>query len=276
MIKIDLEGDNIADVHKQIAEKFIQKFQDDPNIIGAVLLGGAARGFADEFSDIDLAIFVKDKNKCRLKDGERKWKGFDIDLILIDLSNARKWEWTQVQRWTYSEGIILLDKKGVVQKLLKDKVKMTKAERRKLIVEKIMLLGWLGISCEERRWKDYAFFRPSDLWIKRGHPICAHELLNHCIEICLDLLFLCNKRFIPDEKWKFYLSFKLEWLPDNYDSLIKNALKVARFDKKEFYRRLESLKLIFKLIVQKLEMEGILPKKIYRFLLKYGEYYSTV
>jgi hypothetical protein len=65
-------------------------------------------------------------------------------------------------------------------------------------------------------------------------------------------------------------------LPDNYDSLIKNALKVARFDKKEFYRRLESLKLIFKLIVQKLEMEGILPKKIYRFLLKYGEYYSTV
>ena len=272
----DLKGKNLSATHRKVAERFVQNIADDKNIVGAVLLGGAAKGFADEFSDIDLAVFVKSKNKCKLKDGERRWNDFDLDLSIVGISTARKWKWTQVQRWTYSQGVILLDRKGVVRGILDKKVRMSETERKRLIVERIMLLGWLGISYEEKSWKDYAFFRPPDLWVKRGHAICAHELLNRCLDACLDLLFLCNRRFIPDEKWKLYLSFKLKWLPDNYSSLVMDSLRVADLNDNEFYRRLSSLKSLFKSVVQNLETQQAIPERIYRYLLKYGEYYSTV
>ena len=272
----DLKGKNIAAIHIKVAKEFIQSIANDENIVGAVLLGGAAKGFADEWSDIDIAIFVKDKRNCKLKDGERKWKGYDLDLSVVDLSVAKNWNWTQIQKWTYSEGIILYDPKGIVNKILREKVRMSKSERKKLIVERIMLLGWLGISYEPKKWRDYSFFRPPDLWIKRGYPQCAHQLLNYCIDACLDLLFLCNNEFIPDEKWKFYLSFKLKWLPENYSSLIERAIKICELNEIEFWERLNALQLIFKSIIQKLESQGIIPKKIYQYLLKHGEYYSTV
>lgn len=43
--------------HIEIAKKFIEDLRKDKDIVGVVLLGGAARGYADEYSDIDLGIF---------------------------------------------------------------------------------------------------------------------------------------------------------------------------------------------------------------------------
>jgi hypothetical protein len=87
---------------------------------------------------------------------------------------------------------------------------------------------------------------------------------------------LCNNKFIPDEKWKLYLSFKLEWLPNNYNSLVMDSLRIVDLDEKGFHKRLEALKSIFKSVVQKLETQRVIPERIYRYLLKHGEYYSAV
>jgi hypothetical protein len=75
------------------------------------------------------------------------------------------------------------------------------------------------------------------------------------------LLFLCNNEFIPDEKWKFYLSFKLKWLPENYSSLIEMAVKICELNETEFWERLIALQSIFKSIIRKLESQGMIPKK---------------
>jgi hypothetical protein len=46
--------------------------------------------------------------------------------------------------------------------------------------------------------------------------------------------------------------------------------------KAQFWRRLDALQQIFRSIVEKLELQKIITKKIYEYLLKYGEYYSHV
>ena len=48
---------NMLNEYKKTVERYIEVFKKDPNIVGIMHLGGIARGFADQHSDIDLALF---------------------------------------------------------------------------------------------------------------------------------------------------------------------------------------------------------------------------
>ena len=63
----------------KMAYAFSKKFKDDSNILGITLNGGVARGTGDEFSEIDLHFYVKNKKSkkqvwLRITDNRKKKK----------------------------------------------------------------------------------------------------------------------------------------------------------------------------------------------------------
>ena len=108
--------------------EFIKKLKSKEEVEGIVLLGGLGkRQFLDEFSDIDLAIFI---------DAERisKWmppfefKIFEQGKELLfnvhqqNIRNEKKADWDESKKQVYSDGIIIFDRNGKVKTLLKKKL----------------------------------------------------------------------------------------------------------------------------------------------------------
>ena len=85
----DLSGfrDNRAKEHRTIAEAYTKSVLSElKEVVGIVLLGGAARGYSDQLSEIDLAIFLTHGRVTNLPKGEHRWRGYllDNDLYVYD------------------------------------------------------------------------------------------------------------------------------------------------------------------------------------------------
>ncbi len=267
---------NLAEKHKQAAISYLGKLRSNKEIIGCVLTGGAARGYADSSSDIDITFFVKNKEFNKIRSGERIVDGFDFDISVVPYEVAEKHEWDQVQKWTYKQGEILSDSRGRIRKLLRRKLRYSEKERRDIIVDRTMRLAWYGINYRKGRWKDYEFFRNPFFWVQREDIASAHIILNYCLDMYLDMLFAYNRQFIPDEKWKLHESRKLEWLPKDFDRRINETIQIKSFTKEDFSRRLKPYKAMYDETVGAVEDESLLPKNIYKHLLRHSDYYSTV
>lgn len=70
--------------HRLIASDLVRKWSRAENVLGVVGLGGLARGTVDEFSDIDLALFVQSRRRNRIPAGEFSYKGVDVDVMIFE------------------------------------------------------------------------------------------------------------------------------------------------------------------------------------------------
>ncbi|MGQ4894945.1 MAG: nucleotidyltransferase domain-containing protein [Candidatus Njordarchaeia archaeon] len=86
-----LEGRNIIKLHKKIAARFVDNFKKE-GVIGIVLLGGIARGYADKYSDIDIIVFternvdlgIPRESEISVKVPEEDYKKYGINVVTID------------------------------------------------------------------------------------------------------------------------------------------------------------------------------------------------
>lgn len=58
-----LKGQNRIERHRGIAEDLVSKIIENNSVAGIVFAGGLARGFADEYSDVDVLAFLREKNQ---------------------------------------------------------------------------------------------------------------------------------------------------------------------------------------------------------------------
>jgi len=270
-----LKGKNLAEQHKEVARKFVAQVSRLRGIVGVALLGGAARGFADESSDIDLSVFVT-KGFSGIRSGERLWQGHDLDISVVDFDTAKAQRWDMVQRWAYSQSTVLYDASGQVEELIRTKVKVSPEEMRDIACRNIMWLGWYGIYYKEGSWKGYQLFgkRRWDFWIRRGDVGSAHYVLDMCIDILLDILFAYNLCLIPDEKWKLNLAYSLPKAPSNLRERLHQALETREVTPAEFERRFRVVRAIFCDLMEMMEEDGFLPEDIYRYLIQRGVIYG--
>jgi predicted nucleotidyltransferase len=254
----DLSGirENLAKEHKIVAEAYTKsELSEHTEVLGVVLLGGAARGYADKLSEIDLAIFLNRDGNSKLPRGEHRWRGHLLDNDLYIYANETRTYWSHERRQAFSEGKILLDTKRLVRSLLRRKLKFRTSERRKIILENLLFL--------EDRMED-----AETIWPERGHIPSAHYAVNMGVENLLKILFAYNWRFLPSEKWRFYYSCHLPWLPRKYMELMKQVMKTRAITNIDLKRRAANLKRLHSAVRRKLRRENMLPKDVHRYWLE--------
>lgn len=253
---------------KILLKEFAKNNSNDKNIIGLVYLG---RPNIDKEDDVDIVAFVG--GKVKIRPGEYVSNGYNFDITVIDYNYARETDWGQKTRSSFKYPTLLFDRGNKIKNLLKNKLKFTAKERKNIIISNIFRLIWLGIY-DDHKWKDYSIpYYPHDLWIRRGDIEEAHTVLDIGTDMLFDILYAYNKEFIPTKKWKLHSSYSLKWTPKNYKERVDDLLK-EKISEKDFERRYKVIKELLKDILDKIEKEKILPKKIHHYFIKYDGLYT--
>jgi predicted nucleotidyltransferase len=271
-----LHGANIYLHHVAVAEALTEKMRRISGVEAILGLGSLSRGFADEWSDVDLAVLGRGRGLRGLWHGERWLAGLSIDLFVVDLDRAPPAKWDNSRRQAFEESVVLFSRDTSVVRALRRAGRLGKKERIEKIRETLLKLGWLGF--EPRTWYGqckygYVWSLPHDLWFRRGSVASAHMTVDQAVDYALQLLFLTNGRRVPDPKWRRYLAPGLPWLPADFNSLLERVEKDRR-DDHGFRSRAESVLWIIEQTVQYLEETGAIGDDLYQTYLRVSPEYN--
>jgi len=263
-MKFELKGQNQIKKFRNIANELISQISKDKNVVGIVLLGGVVRGFADRFSDLDIAVFLdkKDDELCRkirhIGSRMAKSHNVDLDLMVHYLGDFKKWKMKEeALRWEYSNAKIVLDTTGEIKRVLSQNLRLPKDFWIRRIVICSEYIKWYCCPSEE------GVGTIAESWIERGDPLSAHYCLNYSVDLLLRLLFAINREFVPAPKWRIFYSYNLKWLPTGYKELIREAMITTSLSLGEFNRRLIAIRRIWHEVAARIEEEtGLAPKTI--------------
>jgi len=248
-----LKGRNRIGYFKKVAAEFASKIKVLDGVAGILFIGGLVRGFADEFSDLGIVVFIKGKNEGLKKrlielwlDAEHR-HNVEIDLEIHSIEDFMRQALDEAERWEFSKAEIVFDPDGEARKALTAKLRVSKRFWTKRIVIFAECLKWY--CCPTK--KDAGTI--AEVWIKRGDLTSAHYCLNYAVELIIKLVFALNKEFLPSPKWRIFRSYSLKWLPKNYKRLIKEALKTDDLSLENFKKRLDALQKLGREIYRKIE-----------------------
>jgi predicted nucleotidyltransferase len=250
-----LKGKNRIKEFRRIAQEIAKRVSMCKGVAGVVFVGGLVRGFADRFSDVDVTVFLDQKNQALKKNVNRigaeasKRSGVDVDLEVNFLEDFRRRKWSEIERWDYSRAKIVFDKSGKTSRLLWEKSRIP----RDFWVRRI------AVYSEYVRWYCCAAIQAegtvSEAWSARGDLVSAHYCLNYSVEMVVKVLFALNREFTPPPKWLLYYSYDLKWKPAEYKTLLGEALVVKDFSKRELNRRLIAIKRLWMSVLSKIQEE---------------------
>jgi hypothetical protein len=112
----------------RVAKDFAQPYAGD-EVVGIVFLGAIARGYYDASADIDITFFKKHASAMPMPASYLKVEGFEIHSHVEDYQSEIQTLWDMAKRWTYSQRQIYYDPKGLISRLLQDKVPLQLEEK---------------------------------------------------------------------------------------------------------------------------------------------------
>jgi len=261
-MRIELKGKNRITKLRRTAKQLTSKISRDKNVVGIVLLGGVVRGFADKFSDLDITVFLdkRDDDLCRkirnMGSSMAKSHNIDLDLIVHYLDDFKKWKMKEeALKWEYSNAKIVLDTTGKIKNALREKLRLPKDFWIRRIVVYSEYLKWY--CCPP----DKSTGTIAESWIERGDLTSAHYCLNYSVDLLLRLLFAVNREFVPAPKWRIFYSYRLKWLPTDYNELLREATITTSLSLGELSRRLIAIRRMWHEIAEKIEEETGLTQK---------------
>lgn len=221
-----------------IANRYSEKMALDPRVEGIVYLGGIARNFADEYSDIDIAIFSNEA-MLDLKLGEQlSPEGLVFEIYNVALNNGFE-EWSSAQKEAYEESVIFSDKAGNVSDFLKRALYFSDSYRIKRALELIFEMawhGWVYTPYKNRVAKGYYWVLSEDLWLRRNSNNNAFYVTQKSIDFFIDLMFVINRKWTPDYKWRYLKFLELPILPKeakkHCDYLLYGSWDITSWEKK--------------------------------------------
>ena len=271
-----LKGENRIERFRQVAERLASKIASYEGVCGIVFIGGLVRGFADRFSDLDITVFISKKDedlKRRIYNvglGEGKASGIDVDLEIHFIEDFKRWKLNEADRWEFSRAKIFFDPKGEVERMFREKLRVSDSFWIKRIVVCDEYLKWY--CCPPK--KDVGSV--AECWIERGDLLAAHHCLNYAIELLIGMVYALNKEFLPAPKWRLYHSYSLKLLPKGYKRLIKEAMKIEEISAKDFERRFLAIRALWREILPKIEEEtGLTTEKITKYYVEKVLHQST-
>lgn len=258
-----IAGKNHVRKFKRIAESLKTRIASFRGVSGIVFSGGLVRGFADRYSDVDVTVFLNEKNQVlrkkiqKLGKDVQKRSHIDVDLEVHFLQDFKTRKWNEMVKWDFSHSKIVYDPQGDIRNLFKKKLKVTKSFWTKRIVIYGEYVKWYCCPPENDPRT------MTEAWVDRGDIMSAHYCLNYALGLLVKLVFALNKEFLPPPKWTIFYSYHLKWLPPNYRKLVSEALTVKKLSKPDLDRRLRAMRKLWQKILSKLEQEtGLTPESI--------------
>lgn len=265
-----LQGTNLVIQHLAIAEALTNAVKELPGVEMVLGLGSLARGYGDEWSDIDIVILGRGPVVDSFWRGERWMGGFDIDLFVVDLDVVSPKSWDEARKQAYQESIVLYNRTPRTLREIKNALTLRPSECQSRIADLLLQMGWLGFA--PRNWfmqERFGYFwsLPPDEWIRRGSIPSAHVTLDRVMDMQLQLLFLSNGRRIPDAKWRRFLVESLPWLPKAFSGKLKTIERAQR-DEAGYRLRSENLLDLVEETIGMLESKGLVAGDIYKIFLR--------
>jgi predicted nucleotidyltransferase len=261
-----LKGKNQIREFSKVAKALTSKIGSHKGVAGVILIGGLTRGFADKYSDVDMITLLsrKDENlRKKLKEigsDEQKRSGIDIDLEVHFLEDFRARKWDEMFKWDLSHAKIVLDPEKEIQRMLTEKLKVSKVFWLKRIVICSEYLKWYCCPPKEDMGTMV------EAWVERGDMVSAQYCLSYAFDLLIRIMFALNKEFLPAPKWRVFYSYTLRWLPTDYKKLLKKALTIMGFSKHDLNRRMKALKQIWRETLPKIREEtGLTPDLISKY-----------
>lgn len=201
MNKVKYRGKNRYREFLSAARIISKKISKIEGVVGILATGGIGRGYCDDYSDLDLIVYVNDKKVKEIEKyiavGYIVYKGIGFDTPVesyqktLNHKSPSKY-WSQVMRWDRENSQILFDTDDRIRNLLKEKLVFPDWERKKLLEKH---------RCEVNEQLIYNF----ELWEKRGGPINLADSLIRATKHLILWIYAKNKKFQPYiPKFLFY------------------------------------------------------------------------
>lgn len=260
----DIKTQNIKPIVRKRVERYIEELKKKEEVEGIVLLSGLAnteyKDFIDEFSDIDIGIFLN-VDREHLPD----WlQPFSFYIVVTDQNGDDKVMEVNLHQKIYNEEVnsnwsdhkkefykyaseVVFDRNGKIEKLIKEKTVFTKEYRKLLVSHLLSRIYWNVI------------VNPINA-IKRGYLYNGEDLLNQGLSCVLDLIFVYNNKIPPAAKWKVSMLNKLDYLPKDIEKRIEKCFIIKEVSEEDIIRRRTELLSISKEIEEKIYDEGIFER----------------
>lgn len=268
-VTMQLKGENRIKAFRQIAKRLASKISNCEGVAGIAFIGGLVRGFADQYSDLDIVVLLtKRDEKLRkqlneLASNEAKRHKVDLDMEIHFLEDFRKQKWDEIDRWEFAKAEIVFDHEGALEEALNEKLRLPKSFWIRRIVVCAEYLKWYCCPPHEN------VGTVAENWVERGDMQSAHYCLNYCVDLMLKILFALNREHLPAPKWRLFYSHKLKWLPKDYPNLISDAMKMKSYSLKDFNLRLQALRNMWNNTLPKIEVKtGLNVDQISRYYVK--------
>lgn len=183
------------------AKIIASKISQIEGVVGILATGGIGRGYCDNYSDLDLIVYV-DNDKVKGIDkyiavGGMRYKGIELDTPVESYQKALHHKspskyWSQVMRWDRENSQLLFDTKDRIANLLKEKLIFPDSEQKKL-------LSAYSENVDEHLNHNFK------LWEMRGGVVNLADSLIRATEHIILWIYAKNKMFQPYiPKWLFY------------------------------------------------------------------------
>lgn len=228
MKKVKYKGKNRYKEFLAAAKIISKKISKIEGVVGILATGGIGRGYCDDYSDLDLIVYIDDKRVKEIEKyiavGALIYKDIMLDTPVESYQKALKHRspspyWSQVMRWDRENSQILFDIEYKIENLLKEKLVFPDWEQKKLLK---------NYNNEVENHLKYNF----EMWEKRGSLINLTDSLIKANEYIILWIYAKNKKFQPYlPKWLFY-HLENNFVPetkflDIFEKVYLNPIKTA-------------------------------------------------
>lgn len=252
---------------KTIFKKYLKELIKNEFVLGVAITGSYGRNDSDQYSDIDYVVFIDNKSyEAKITEGKFFYDKILFDSRIVDLESLKKEDWSCDMYFSYLNGNIIYDKSRIVKKILGEKMSQWEKNIAREISMTLVNLSvifrfsdnWRGLNADSHYFK----------FIKRKDYTSAHRVLNLGFELILDLLYLINKKPIPDAKNKTRLLNNLNWIPKEINASLAKSLLVIKKTKSDCERRYNSMNKCLEIIKEYVDKNIILDDNLYEYYLK--------
>jgi hypothetical protein len=200
MRKVRYQGENRYEEFLERARTISEKISTIDGVVGILATGGLGRGFCDDYSDLDLIVYVEDDKLDEISEyiavGVR-YQGIEIDTPVESFNEALAQPvpsdyWSQVMRWDRQNSQIMYDPDDRLRALLQSKLIFHEKERYQ-IMEK------------HRNEVEEKLRFELEMWDSRGDIHNMSHALRQGVEHLILWIYAKNREFQPYiPKWLFY------------------------------------------------------------------------
>jgi hypothetical protein len=230
---------------RRVARQFARQYAID-GMVGIIFLGAIVRGYYDASADIDIAFFKNHAVAIPTPVTFQKQQGFEIHSHVEEYESEVLAPWDMSKRWTYSQAQIFYDPKGLIARLVEEKVPLRPEEKKWLLMSGLVLSEWY-------------INRLTSLWLERGNIICAQHMFDQGVTYFFDMLFALNDQLVADMKWRYYCVERLTRLPLHFRESIQEVMVLHAFTIAEIERRKHAFMEMWQQMVPLVENEVQMP-----------------